>query len=433
MKTIGKTAFIAAVLATMVMTSTALGLITLDQMHSTGSSTVHPVTEYQAKDPFKTFLDTYTHPDLTGDPWPITTFTALSTGTGVGYSSIASGTTDIGAGSSTPKSTEWSAAGAEDMRIWTIGMDSVCIIVNLNNPVFQQAGVLGLTRQEAFRLFCRTAIGEAAWYTEWDNFAEAELGIPDGVIADGLVINKFIRVLHSGTHDAFKKFFIAPEGTDSNDWLDAACQQKNTNDLLLEAVEGDTYAVGYIGLGFVGGPGGPKVPDLDMDNGGPLGYVTPSKANVLSGAYAPYRLLWYITREVPAKAKYTTATPDPAIETALFISFVRAHPEYLTNEGYICIYRSDMTSAVASGDNTAPIHPSLPEGKYGTGGASPVNFWDIIYFVNAYNDYDLNALLNPYADLANAGGSLPDGVINFWDIIAFVNGYNDADLGVPPC
>jgi ABC-type phosphate transport system substrate-binding protein len=373
-------------------------LIQSGHLNIQGSSTVWPVS-LEAQNPFMS-----AHSSITVD-------IPAATGSGAGADAFIAGTTDMFASSKIPDAKYWntSLGGAADLRIWAIGIDSVAIIVSASFPYYSQ--IKNVTAAQVSDLFSVTNRGGSTpVYTTWKQFVAGIGGDTTGMGDE--VISRYTRVLDSGTHDSFRTNFLIvvndPDGSARNDACLAPHTELQENQQMLTAVAGDNYGVGYIGMGFV--ETSSTVKALWIYNSALGQYVQPTKAHVLDGTYARdathpiMRWLWYGTNGIP------TASSEGAAKS-LFISFVKMHPEYIDDAGYIRMLRGDFTGGnyPQSPNDSPPTHPSLPDGK--------IDFQDTIYYVKAYIAYYANGALNPYADF-NA-----DGQINFQDTIAYVKAY----------
>jgi ABC-type phosphate transport system substrate-binding protein len=303
-------------------------------------------------------------------------------GSGVGYSKLIAGTIDIGSHSREPKSSEWN--NLADMRIWAIGIDSLAIIVHNETGSYPGCSVTNMTAQQVSDVFCGVI-------NHWD---ELNASLPHEPI------KRAIRVLDSGTHDCFLTFFLTPFGrNDSHLAPDCLQFAENIGIYNLLSSEAGQWYIAYIGLGFLHLG---HIKPTNIWNSALGEYIVPSRGSVLSGAYPPKRWLWYGTNGT-----------SPDVEVNLWISFVRMNASYIDNEGYIQMWRSDFTSNNASPDPKAPIHPPLPDNK--------VDFWDLVYFADAFNTYTGTGTLNPYADFdASAeidsadGDAFMIGYIEYW-------------------
>jgi ABC-type phosphate transport system substrate-binding protein len=378
--------------------ATALGsdaLVSSPNLMVSGSSTVFPITS-SAQSAFQTATGIVLTPE--------------NIGSGPGLDKLAAGTTDIAASSKIPESKYWDGPqggtpnGLEDMRIFAIAKDSVAIIVPTSNTWLTSASTLAIAN--IFRSTSQT--GGVALYTYWDD-------VPGLTGAPHTVIDRITRFMDDGTHDCFNKFFMSANnfntGTVSgtSDWLPSTHQEVATNQLMVSTVAGDANAIGYAAMGIYEGA-------QTQLKGVAINGVAPSKAHVIDATYkgdvangSPLimRYLWYAMNSIPH-------VNQPAVIKAKWVSFVRANPAFITDNGYITLPPGDLTSSTVpcSNDHTAPIHANLPDGK--------VNFDDLLYFVSGYV-YDHMPLadrkLDPYCDF-NA-----DGQVNFDDLLLFVNSY----------
>ncbi len=352
-----------------------------NELQVEGSSTVYPIS-VSAETAFEAF---------TGK-----TVTLASIGSGPGLNNLRDGAADVAASSKVPEATYFSAAGLEDMRIFAIGRDGVAIIVPASNTWLTSASTALIA--DIFRGVAVTP-GSAPYYQYWDQ-------VPGLTGAPHTEIHRYTRNMDDGTHDGFNSFFMSPAGYPTgttagvSNWLPAHTEEA-TNQQMITAVASDPDAIGYLGMGFL--PSNPTLKGVIING------VTPIEQHVIDGTYKNdagsiiSRWLWYATSGIPDKA-------SEGVLKAQWISFVKMHPEYITENGYIGILRSDFVGGASTPDTVNPVHSSLPDGK--------VNFADIVYFVDAYIAYNGGSHpVNPYADFdANA-------VIDFSDIVKFVDGY----------
>lgn len=375
---------IAMIAATTLLNAANASLLTSGVMKTEGSSTVLPVSQ-DAETAFESYMSGL---GITVD------VQIAGGGSGVGFSKLAANppTIDVGASSKDPGSAEWTAN--DDLRIWAIGLDSIAIIVSSTSPIAPY--IRELTAQQVSDLFCSTT------YTTWGDWNSS---IPAPY--NSWTIERVVRDLTSGTHDCFKNFFETPFGrTDAN--LNNPTIKTNNIDVYNYIVSSEGQdAIGYIGMGFIHLGG---IKGMWLYNSAISQYVQPTRDNVIGGTYNIKRWLYYMTNDVPV------TTGDDKVK-AMWISFVKMHPEYINNEGYIMMYRGDFAGR-ASGDTLAPIHPSLPDAK--------IDAADTQYYVRAYIAYYSSNQLNPYADF-NA-----DGQITATDTQAYVRAYISYYAGNPP-
>lgn len=387
-----------------------------------GSSTVYPVSQY-----CKTGWQTATGATLN---------LPAAEGSGAGLNALAAGTTDLAESSKVPdssttgtnywNSTRDTAHGMDDLRIWVVGKDSLAIVVSADNPFYSQIQKV-CNASIVSDLFCNTLMHDVPGtpiYPTWGSFLTA-VGISS---SDTHPIEIYTRILDSGTHDGFKNFFLTqgakqpdvsnPGGTtySRNDSSLRAHTEIETNQDMIAAINTHTYALGYIGLGFLE-DNPTKLKGLWIGTGNPAAnFVEPTKVNALSGIYkydgaatpSPtpvFRWLWYATNGIP------TATSEGSLK-ASFISYARANRTAIDDAGYLRVYLADFTGSTQTpfyNEDTGPKQSNLPDGV--------VDSADTAYFVNAYIAYYASGLLNPYCDFNY------DKQINSADIAAFVNNY----------
>jgi ABC-type phosphate transport system substrate-binding protein len=311
-----------------------------------------------------------------------------------------------------------------DPEEFAIGQDSIAIIVPSTNTWLSQASASKIAD-----LFRTTGNGNnVPLYATWGDWAAAQsppVTLPSGVGTQAIV--HIGREFSSGTFDGFNTFFLKPfgydmtysasSGTTAGAWTTSDYQPKTANQDVLTAMTQSTnqYAIGFIGLGFVQNDLGTSHPDgiipLKLLNPTTSTYIVPSIANVKNGSYVNnaatptviVRWLWYFMDGVPA------STSASAVKS-LWISYVKAHPTFLSDNGYILMNNDDMAGASARNPNTSVGSQHAPDGK--------VDFNDLVDFASywiAY--YGSSHQLNPYDDM-NA-----DGKIDFNDLVAFANNW----------
>jgi phosphate transport system substrate-binding protein len=356
-------------------------LVAPNEVQVEGSSTVYPIS-LSAETAFEAF---------TGK-----SVVLASVGSGTGLNNLRDGLADVAASSKVPEVTYFSATGLEDMRIFAVGRDGVAIIVPASNTWL--LGASSALIADIFRGTAQTP-GSAPLYQYWDQ-------VPGLTGAPHTEIDRVTRHMDDGTHDGFNTYFMKAHSYDTgtvdgtSKWLPAH-QEVETNAQMISTVAANPDAIGYLGMGFI--PANPTIKGVSING------VTPVESHVVDGTYKNdfnsviSRWLWYATSGIPTKA-------SDGIIKAQWISFVKMHPEYISENGYINILRSDFTGGANTPDTTAPLHKSMPDGK--------VNFNDIVYFVDAYIAYNgASHPVDPYCDF-NA-----DKTIDFTDIVKFVDGY----------
>jgi ABC-type phosphate transport system substrate-binding protein len=419
-----------------------------------GSSTVYPISQ-SAQPDFQAWTSAITSPasaPYAGYTFPFqaTTMTLNNQGSGGGITAWEKGTIDIAASSKTGASggifgasyplTFGTGSSAytgvvTDPEEFAIGQDSVAIIVNYQNTWLTQASASQIA--DLFRV--TTNGGTTPAYQTWGDWASAMgITLPAGVGSHN--IDHVGREYSSGTFDGFNTFFLKPfgydmtysasTGTTAGSWTTPDYQQLTSNQAVLQAVggssttQGDEYAIGFIGLGFVQNDFGSNPsthPDginaLYLLNPTTSTYIEPTIANVKNGSYVSneptgpvviVRWLWYFMNGIPS------ANSADAVKS-LWISFVKGNNVYLTENGYLTMNRDDMAGASSGNPCTTAGTQTVPDGV--------VDFNDLVYFASAWIAfYGPTHALNPYADITGPNGH-PDGIIDFNDLVAFANNW----------
>ncbi len=213
----------------------------------TGSSTVLPIAETAAEE----FNNE--HDDMQ--------VSVSGGGSGYGINAIIEGTADIGMASRDIKQSEIDKV--PDVVEHTVARDGLAIIVS--KPVYD-AGIQDLTQQQVIDIY-------SGDITNWD-----ELGGPD---EDIYVVE---RADTSGTYGTFMDLL----GLDET----AAQSTQLENSDVKRTVGTADYAIGYVGMGYVGG----DTPAVALDG------VEPTSENVAAGDYALQRGLHMYTDGEPTGA-----------------------------------------------------------------------------------------------------------------------------------
>lgn len=212
-------------------------------------------------------------------------------GSGHGVKAAGSGEVDIGEASRNIKDSEW--LSYPDLVIFSVGKDSVAVVVNPNNPV---SGSLDLTLEEVSKVFS----GEI---TNW-----SELG------GDDHEIEVYTREEGSGTREVFELYCMTPFDAE----FAAGASVKPSNGEMRASVAGNKYGIAYVSLGYVD----------DTVRAAKVGGVKATVENVNSGTYPITRVLWMLTKGMPSP-----------LEKA-FIEYVQSSEGQAIVEelGYIPIY-----------------------------------------------------------------------------------------------
>ncbi|MCL2643386.1 MAG: hypothetical protein FWD52_07770 [Candidatus Bathyarchaeota archaeon] len=409
-------------------------LIKEGELYVYGSSTVYPISA-QAVVPFQEYVSTL--------PSPFSSVKVFlnEEGSGAGFNALraSSPTTDIAASSRSGGSTAGfygesypvSGSAIVNPQEFLIGYDSVAIIVPVSNTWLSQASA-----SEVADLFRSTGNGNGvAFYRTWGDWANANgITLPPTVAAQE--IGRIGREVSSGTFDGFNTFFLSPfgypmaysasTGTTGQNWLPNNYVALTSNQEVMTQMNqpANAFSIGFIGLGFVqGNPVGIKA--LNLYNPTTGAYIAPTVANVKNSVYVNnpptgnpaviIRPLYYFMDGIPA-------ANSPEAVKSLWISFIKAHDEYLTKEGFITMNRVDFAGPRTGAGNS---HSGNPNSSVGTQTVPDgvVDIFDLVYFTNAWIAYNSNAKqLNPYVDISGSAG-LPDGKIDFYDLVAFTNGW----------
>jgi phosphate transport system substrate-binding protein len=212
-------------------------------------------------------------------------------GSGHGVKAAGSGEVDIGEASRNIKDSEW--LSYPDLVIFSVGKDSVAIVVNPNNPV---ASSLDLTLEEISKIFS----GEISNWSELDG--------------DDHEIELYTREEGSGTREVFEIYCMNPFDAE----FAAGASVKPSNGEMRASVAGNKYGIAYVSLGYVD----ETIHAVKIDG------VEATVNNVKSGAYPITRVLWMFTRGMPSP-----------LEKA-FIEYVQSSDGQAVVEdlGYIPIY-----------------------------------------------------------------------------------------------
>jgi ABC-type phosphate transport system substrate-binding protein len=356
-----------------VLFAQANALIHPGTLYTSGSSTVYPVS-VDAAAGFASWYQA-TFGTSTGTP------NVAGGGSGQGFTDLINGVVDVSGSSKFPSAAN--VAALPNMRIWQIGIDSIAIIVHNASGPYPGNLVTQLTPQNVSDIFCGVI-------TDWHTINPAiPLNTP---------IKVAVRVSTSGTADCFKNFFLTPFGRTPSNIVPTATVETDNIDVwnLMSSPSGQWY-IAFIGLGFLH-LGQVQPVSLFYDGV----YVIPSKQNVLNGAYKPFRFLWYATPNLPT---------DPEVKA--WISYVRANPQWIDQEGYIRLPWADFTNStnvnptVLGTDACPTLQHNYPDQK--------VDYNDIIFFVDAFIAANNGGYVNPLCDFNGDGHILSADIIGFSD------------------
>jgi phosphate transport system substrate-binding protein len=249
-----------------------------------GSTTVLPINQECAR------LLMEANPDLR--------ISVSGGGSGHGVKAVGAGEIDIGAASRDVKTAEMERY--PDLKLVTIGKDSVAIVVHPSTTVS------GLTMEQASKIFS----GEI---TNWEDVGGADAAI-----------RVITREEGSGTRETFEKYVMTPFDKE----VAGKASVKGSNGEVRATVSSDANSIGYVSLGYVDS----SLKAVTIDG------VEPTVENVHSGAYSISRNLYLITKGEPS-----------ALEQA-FVDFVLSSEgqEVVEDMGYIKMSLEPLASSTAT-------------------------------------------------------------------------------------
>jgi phosphate transport system substrate-binding protein len=247
-----------------------------------GSSTVYPLTERMAE----RFIEEGYAGNITID----------SIGTGAGFERFCvAGETDISNASRAIKESEiesCAAIGRTPIE-FRVGTDALAVVVNPENDWI---GAEGVTLEELAALF-------SADVTNWSDVNPAWPAEP---------VKRFSPGTDSGTFDYFIEAVmdVAYEGGEEKLLSAANLQLSEDDNVLVQGVEGDRYAIGYFGFAYYE-ENAALLRDLS------IGGVEPSAETVNSGDYALARPLF-----IYSDAGVMASKPQVAEYINFYLSYV---------------------------------------------------------------------------------------------------------------
>jgi phosphate transport system substrate-binding protein len=219
-------------------------------------------------------------------------------GSGTGIAALINGTTDICAASRRMKDSEVEQAQAKSQAPveHVVARDGIAVIVNPANPVSE------ITMEDLAKIYTGAT-------TSWARVGGASG--PIGVLS---------RESSSGTYAFFREHVMAKE-----DYTERARLMPATS-AIVEAVQQETSAIGYVGLGYAE-EAGSKVKCLNVKVDADSEAVAPSEATVKSGDYGIARPLYL----------YTIGEPTGAI--GAFVEFTKsaAGQAIVEENGYVTV------------------------------------------------------------------------------------------------
>jgi phosphate binding protein len=230
--------------------------------------------------------------------------TVGTSGTGGGFEKFCAGETDISMASRPIKEEETASceeAGIEPVE-FIVANDALSVIINPDND-----WVECMTVEQLATMWGPDAEGTV------NNWNKVDATFPD----ESLTL--YGAGSDSGTFDYFTEEINGDTGVIRTDY-----NPSEDDNVTIAGVEGDTGAVGFLGLSYVLENEG-KVKALDIDGGD--GCVTPSAETVIDGTYVPLGRPLFIyfkaesldRAEVKAFAEYYQSHQDDITVEALFI------------------------------------------------------------------------------------------------------------------
>ena len=249
--------------------------VPIGELSIAGSSTVLPITQECA--------------NLFMEKNPLTRISVAGGGSGHGIKSAGSGEIDIGESSRNIKESE--LLKYPDLVLFSLGKDSVAVVINPNNPL---AGTLDLTLDQLGEVFSGTI-------TNW-----SQLG------GDDHEIEVYTREEGSGTREVFIEYVLG-----ERTFIETA-SVKPSNGEIRASVANNLYGISYVSLGYVD----ETISSIKING------VEATIDNVQTGQYPITRILWVFTKGMPN-----------SLETA-FIAFIQSPEGQAVVEelGYIRIY-----------------------------------------------------------------------------------------------
>jgi phosphate transport system substrate-binding protein len=252
-----------------------------------GSSTVFPVSERMAE----LFQQEGYNGNITVD----------SIGTGAGFERFCTaGESDISNASRpvTAKETESCKAIGRDPLEFRVGTDALAVVVSSQNDF-----VTSITKEDLARIFS----GQVKTWNELDASFPAE------------AIKVYSPGADSGTFDYFVEAIMAPAFKNAEGKADVAAgkaallglegvQLSEDDNVLVQGVAGDKYAIGYFGYAYYVENTG-KLTALDIND------VEPSQANVDNGTYPLARPIF-----IYSTAKIMQEKPQVAAFIAFYLN-----------------------------------------------------------------------------------------------------------------
>lgn len=194
-------------------------------------------------------------------------------GSGTGFASLISGTCDIAMSSRDIKDKEMGLArqkGIDPCEI-KVALDGLAVVVNPKNPVEK------LTIKQLADIF-------SGRVTNWK-----EVG---GLNQEIVVLS---REVNSGTHVYFKEHVLRGGDPAGKEEFAPSALMLSSSQAIAEEVAQNQSAIGYYGMGYIS----PRQKAVSVARDETSAYVSPTVANVVSGAYPISRPLFFYSKEKP--------------------------------------------------------------------------------------------------------------------------------------
>jgi len=201
--------------------------------------------------------------------YPRVAISVAGGGSGVGFTALIDGTTDIADASREIKASELQSARAAGVNPveWTVGLDGISIVVHPDNPLSE------LTMEQLEKIYNGT-------YTNW-----MDVGGRDATIIT------YGRQSTSGTYDFFREHVL------HNKNYRADNRELAGNAEIVQTVQGDVNGIGYVGVAYTKQGVSVKILKIEATAAGTA--YEPSIANIKSGAYPIARKLYIYTNGIP--------------------------------------------------------------------------------------------------------------------------------------
>ncbi len=254
-----------------------------------GSSTVGPISEAIAEEFNKD------QPDVN--------VTVATSGTGGGFKKFVAGEIDISGASRPIEEKEIEAAkknGIEYIEL-PIAFDGLSVVVNPQNDFVETMTVADLKKI-------------------WEPNSKVTLWSDVNPAWPKEKIKLYGAGTDSGTFDYFTKAIVGEEKSSRSDY-----QASEDDNVLVQGVAGDKYALGYFGYAYVEQNLG-KIKLVKIDGG--KGGVAPDPATIADGTYQPLSrpLFWYVNKkaledkpEIAALIKYLTGSGTDIIKSTGYV------------------------------------------------------------------------------------------------------------------